>query len=106
MTDQVAHARPVAPRFVGRDDELAELRSRWAAESRGVIALVGLGGAGKTALAARFLEELALSDNALPPDRLFVWSFYQEPDADRFLTEAYRHFAKIGDAPVPAKGTG
>jgi hypothetical protein len=106
MADQVAHALPLAPQFVGRDQELAELRAMWAAGSRDVIALVGLGGAGKTALAARFLEELARSENALPPDRLFVWSFYQETDADRFLTEAYRHFAKIGDAPAPAKGTG
>ena len=51
------------------------------------LALVGLGGAGKTALAARFLAGL-LGPGAGPRlGGLFVWSFYQEPDAGLFLRE-------------------
>jgi hypothetical protein len=86
--------------------ELDELSRLWKANFRGVVALVGLGGAGKTAVAARFLDEV-LKPGATPrPDGLFVWSFYQEPDAGLFLQEAYHYFAR-GAAPAsPAKGAG
>lgn len=65
---------------------------------RGVCALVGIGGAGKTAIADRFLQ--LLPDNFvlappgvdkradLPPaERLFVFSFYDEPNADAFFRQ-------------------
>ena len=70
------------------------------------MALVGLGGAGKTAVASRFLDEL-LSPQAEPrPDGLFVWSFYQEPDAGQFLEAAYRYFGRNDADAVPARGAG
>src|SRR5262249_9430453 len=78
------------------------LRGWWAGRFRGVGPLIGLGGAGKTAVAAHFLEELTAGGLA-PPRGLFVWSFYQEPDAGLFLREAHRYFA---GRDVPAKGTG
>jgi hypothetical protein len=89
---------------VGRDTELEMLHASWREGFRGVVALVGLGGAGKTALAARFLEDLLTADDAPRPDGLFVWSFYQQPDTGLFLQEAYHYFAR-GAAP-PAKGAG
>ena len=70
-----------------------------------MIALVGLGGAGKTAVTARFLDELCGPDHPSRPEGLFVWSFYQKPDAGYFLSEAYRYFAR-GDPPAAAKGAG
>ena len=102
---RVVHPLPPAPQFVGREAELAELRSLWQRGTRGVIALVGLGGAGKTAVAARFLDELFRPDHPAPPEKLFVWSFYQEPDAGYFLSEAYRFVAR-GDPLAAAKGAG
>jgi hypothetical protein len=101
----LVHRLPPAPHFVGREAELAELRRLWQTGFRGVLALVGLGGAGKTAAAARFLEGL-LGPGAGPrPEGLFVWSFYQQPDPGAFLREAYRYFA--GDAAAgPARGAG
>src|SRR5262249_8744794 len=46
-----------------------------------------------------------LAGGALPrPYGLFVWSFYQEPDAGLFLREAHRYFA--GDPPPDARGAG
>ena len=97
----LAHPLSPAPHFVGRHDELRLLHDVWRGGFRGVLALVGLGGAGKTAVAARFLGDL-LADT--PPRGLFVWSFYQEPDAGLFLREATHYFG--GAAPGPAKGAG
>jgi hypothetical protein len=99
------HRLPPAPHFVGRDPELAALRDAWASGFHGVVALVGLGGAGKTAVAARFLDDLLAGALAPRPHGLFVWSFYQEPDAGLFLEEAHRYFTG-GAAPAAAKGAG
>lgn len=97
----LVHPLPSAPEFVGREGELQVLRRLSQEGFHGVLALVGLGGAGKTALAARFLEEMAGASSARPPG-LFLWSFYQEPDAGLFLQRAYQYFA--GETSTPAKG--
>jgi hypothetical protein len=102
----IVHPLPPAPQFVGREAELDGLRASWQAGVRGVVALVGLGGAGKTAIAARFLEERCRPGSPARPEGLFVWSFYQEPDAGYFLQEAYRYFARDASAEAPAKGAG
>jgi hypothetical protein len=101
---RVVHPLPRAPQFVGRDAELDALSDLWRSDTRGVVALVGLGGAGKTAIAARFLETLCEGDLAPRPAGLFVWSFYQEPDAGFFLEELHRYFTPAGSPRVPAKG--
>jgi hypothetical protein len=102
----LVHRLPPAPHFVGREVELQELRTGWQSGFRGVLALVGLGGAGKTAVAARFLDELVGPDFPQRPGGLFVWSFYQEPDAGQFLEQAYHYFAAPGTAVPAAKGAG
>jgi hypothetical protein len=85
---------------VGRESELRSLCAWWGNSLCGVLALVGLGGTGKTALASRFLDELLARDPAPRPEGLFVWSFYQEPDAGRFLEAAYHYFSR--STPVSA----
>jgi hypothetical protein len=102
-TPCVVHPLPAAPAFVGRQAELEELRRLWRSGPRGVIALIGLGGAGKTAVAARFLLELQATEPR--PAGLFVWSFYQEPDPGLFLRQAYAYFAG-GEAAAAARGAG
>src|SRR5262245_55473337 len=102
---RLVHRLPAAPHFVGRGPERAALRAWWRDGLQGVLALVGLGGAGKTAVAARFLDELLGSDRLPRPEGLFVWSFYQEPDAGRFLEEAYHYFAR-GSPAATARGPG
>ena len=102
----LVHPLPMAPQFVGREEELAELTALWRMSTPGVVALVGLGGAGKTAIAARFLEELCRSEQARRPAGLFVWSFYQEPDVGFFLQELYRYFGHPDSSSTPAKGAG
>ena len=106
MEQRLAHILPRAPQFVGREAELDELRSWLSAGGRGVFALVGLGGAGKTAIAARLLDDLSGLDLPSRPDRLFVWSFYLEPDVSVFLDQAFHFFAGSQHAEAPAKGGG
>jgi tetratricopeptide (TPR) repeat protein len=77
--------------------EFGELRQWWMDGGIGVCALVGIGGAGKTAIAERFLQVLpggypehpkVPKDRNLPaPARLFVFSFYDAPNPDKFFTE-------------------
>ncbi|MHC4170580.1 MAG: hypothetical protein ACYSWQ_26885, partial [Planctomycetota bacterium] len=75
--------------------QLDEVANWWRAGGRGVCALVGMGGAGKTAVAERFLRILPgglpadpdiPKDASLPrPNSTFVYSFYNKPDADAFF---------------------
>jgi AAA ATPase domain len=103
---RLIHPLPIAPQFVGREEELGELRALWHASTSGVVALIGLGGAGKTAIAARFLQELCQPDQARRPAGLFVWSFYQEPDVGFFLRELYQYFGHPDSSASPARGAG
>jgi hypothetical protein len=102
----VVHPLPAAPHFVGRAEEKDRLRSFWETRTAGVVAIVGLGGAGKTALAAHFVNDLLSSNGTERPAGLFVWSFYVEPDPGRFLQEAYRYFFGPDATVTPAKGSG
>ncbi|MCQ3930204.1 MAG: hypothetical protein DPW16_07065 [Chloroflexi bacterium] len=80
--------------------ELDDLRDFWGDKTRhGVLALVGMGGSGKTALLIRFLQELPdnpLTDFAAtregdlpPPQGIFVWSFYDQPNIEYFIRVLY-----------------
>ncbi len=82
----------------------------WSEGGAGVCALIGIGGAGKTAVADRFLRMLP---EVLPPhadvpkrsdlrvpERLFVFSFYDAPNPDSFFSAIADWLAgppKVGD---------
>jgi len=72
----IVHELPAAPKFIGRDEELSRLKAFWA-ESGKIASLIGLGGAGKTALADQFLKWCLQED---PPEKVIVWSFYDDPE--------------------------
>jgi hypothetical protein len=99
----MVHPLPPAPDFVGRERELKAIEQFWDDSSPGSISLAGLGGAGKTAIAAHFLDAL-LKDNRGRPAGLFVWSFYVNQDANAFLDAAYHYFS--GGRTVRGHGAG
>ena len=87
-----AHTLQRARHFVAREGILAIL-SEWMAEtnpSRRVIALVALGGAGKTAIVERFAASLGDGPRA---GGVLIWSFYEDPKAESFLARALDYFA-------------
>ncbi len=76
--------------------QLGELCDWWRGGHGGVCALVGIGGAGKTAVADRFLRSLpgvlpapdvAVDETFRPPRGLFVFSFYHAPNPEAFFAE-------------------
>jgi tetratricopeptide (TPR) repeat protein len=72
--------------FTGRTEELARL-DRWAADPQ--VALIGItawGGAGKTALVTRWVQEGGAASR--PGLRgVFGWSFYADPSAEHWAEE-------------------
>lgn len=76
--------------------QLAQLCDWWRSGAGGVCALVGIGGAGKTAIADRFVRalpgvlatpEVAVDETLTPPRSLFVFSFYDAPNPDAFFAD-------------------
>ena len=77
--------------------EFDRLCDWWRAGGQGVLPLSGIGGAGKTAIVERFLcvtpglteasTNLAKDPSLRPPNRLFVYSFYDAPNPDDFFGE-------------------
>ncbi len=92
----IVHALPRAPLFVGRVEHQNVVRGFWHSPTDGnVLALIGLGGAGKTAIVSELVSELVdPAAEADRPDGLFVWSFYIDQDVSNFLRQAYRYFSR------------
>jgi tetratricopeptide (TPR) repeat protein len=100
--------RPVQTKFIhlllrARDwqdrPEFLRVCDWWRGGGRGVFALVGLGGTGKTAIADRFVSALPGLTEPLPdqpqdasllvPKGLFVFSFFDAPNPDQFFDDLY-----------------
>jgi tetratricopeptide (TPR) repeat protein len=81
--------------FFGRSEELALLDSALTDAGPSVVALVGPGGQGKTAIAQHWLQRLPSPPTPLPAtgeggkgvDGVFLWSFYRGKEADLCLRE-------------------
>jgi tetratricopeptide (TPR) repeat protein len=80
--------------FFGRDEELRLLDAALAGGEPSVVALVGPGGQGKTAIVQHWL-----SQPRTPPDGLFFWSFYRAKDADLLLREWLAYAEGLDVAP-------
>ncbi len=94
---RVVHPLQPAPHFRGRQDMLDDLQKWWKdpVHPDRVRSLVAIGGTGKTAVIEQFLKNIR-------KDKLrgsvLVWSFYEDPNTDAFLTEANIVFAgEVGE---------
>lgn len=101
-SDCIIHDLPPAPRFVGRLQEAQKIDDFWNSPAAGVLCLVGIGGAGKTAIVAEFLSRVSNTDTR--PSHLLVWSFYDDTDCEAMLSTAYEYFA--GETRKEVKGAG
>lgn len=91
---------PIPDRFIGRAKELDEIKRQLrSSNAAAIVAVSGLGGIGKTALAAVAVHELRWEQHF--PDGLLVISAIEERDPARILREITSRFqpdAQIGDA--------
>ncbi len=94
---RIVHALQPAPHLHGRGALVAELTD-WAADLASpdrVWSLVAAGGTGKTAVVERVVRDLKPGEA-----NVLVWSFYERPEADAFLSECNHLFlGEPEDAP-------
>jgi hypothetical protein len=99
LPPRIVHPLPPAPHYERRE-ELEALRGFWTGPGAGgVLSLIGIGGAGKTSIAERFLHELTPSaspnaprgDDTVEPKAMFAWSFYQAPDPQQCVEALLRY---------------
>jgi hypothetical protein len=94
---RIHHCTSEPYRFFGRAAELQLLDRALAGEEPSVVALVGPGGQGKTAIVQHWLE--ALVGRADRPAGVFLWSFYRGKDADLCLREMYAYAVGLDRLP-------
>jgi hypothetical protein len=93
----IYHCTSEPYRFFGRAAELASLDDALRGGSESVIALIGPGGQGKTAIVQHWLKGLLTAANR--PDGIFLWSFYRGKDADLCLRSLYAYAEELDHPP-------
>jgi hypothetical protein len=93
----IHHCTSEPYRFFGRSAELALLDSALRGGPESVVALIGPGGQGKTAIVQHWLEGLLTAVDR--PDGLFLWSFYRGKDADLCLRSLYAYAERLPQPP-------
>lgn len=81
-------APPLLEDWIGRDDLLSEISTKWAGSTRKIVGLIGLGGEGKSSLARHWLDILSKDSEQPQPNGIFWWSFYSNPSIDEFFETA------------------
>ena len=82
------HSTSMPAYFVGRRAELALLDEALDGGPGSVIALVGPGGQGKTAIVQHWLQTVVARHGV---DGVFLWSFYRGKDSDLCLRELFAY---------------
>lgn len=84
---RILHCTSQPYRFFGRQAELDLLDQALAGGEPSLVALVGPGGQGKTAIVQRWLEPFLAGTRQA--DGVFLWSFYRGKDSDLCLRELW-----------------
>jgi hypothetical protein len=82
----IQHCTSEAIHFFGRQEELTLLDEALGGGTTGVLALIGPGGQGKTAIVQHWLDRLPCQ-----VDGLFFWSFYRGKEPDLCLRELFAY---------------
>ena len=93
----IHHCTSEPYRFFGRAVELALLDTALHGGPESVVALIGPGGQGKTAIVQHWLERLPYAADR--PDGVFLWSFYRGKDADLCLRSLYAYAEGLAQPP-------
>jgi hypothetical protein len=88
-TPRILHATSEPLFFLDRDAELALLDRVFEPGAPSVVAFVGPGGQGKTAIAQHWLQ--SLSDWPHDVEGIFLWSYYRGKESDQCLRELYAY---------------
>jgi hypothetical protein len=80
--------------FFGREKELTLLDQALEAGTPSVVAMVGPGGQGKTAIVQHWLQQIT----SRGVDGVFLWSFYRGRDSDSCLRELYAYAEGLSGA--------
>src|SRR5258706_15907142 len=97
---RIHHCTSEPYRFFGRQAELALLDAALTGAEPSLVAFMGPGGQGKTAIIQHWLERLVSAESR--PDGVFLWSFYRGKDADLCLREMYAYAAGLESPPEVA----
>ncbi|MBV9124372.1 MAG: ATP-binding protein, partial [Planctomycetes bacterium] len=90
---RIHHCTSQPYRFFGRTAELALLDQALAPGGPSLVALIGPGGQGKTAIVQHWLEQVLAQPGAVRG--IFLWSFYRGKDVDLCLRELYAFTAGL-----------
>ncbi len=93
----IYHCTSEPYRFFGRSAEMALLDMALAGGRESVVAFIGPGGQGKTAIVQHWLEKLLTAADR--PEGVFLWSFYRGKDADLCLRSLYAYAEGLRQPP-------
>jgi hypothetical protein len=94
---RIRHCTSEPYRFFGRDAELALLDQAFDRGDASVVAFLGPGGQGKTAIVQHWLGPFL--NGTRRADGVFLWSFYRGKDADLCLRELYAYAEGLPEPP-------
>ncbi len=98
----IHHCTSEPYRFFGRSAELELLDAALNGGAESIVALIGPGGQGKTAIVQHWLE--GIGTTADRPDGVFLWSFYRGKDADLCLRSLYAYANGLRQPPDLSAG--
>jgi hypothetical protein len=96
-TPYLKHTTSLPFRFFGRAAELDLLECAFQGTSIGLLAFIGPGGQGKTAIMQHWLQPFLQGTRAA--DGVFLWSFYRGKDSDLFLRELHAYAEGLAALP-------